>query len=436
MQVRHKLSLIIVALVATLSLTASAWAATPANHWGLLRGEVTVISGASMTLQTPTTEITLLTDDRTVFDVPGVANATLNDLHSGDFVIVRAVRDSEGQPLARRVAVIPNGSLEDQLLKGIVAQVEGDTLRLRTGHGQVTVTTDASTVLFIPGVEEPSMTDLTVRMPLIALGQWTNASTETFHASALAVVPERIIEAHSVKGELSAVEDTVLLLSVENDEGQTQEVRVQTTDQTTFRVAGIENATIDDLNTGDTILAAGHWADDGDFVAKKVAVLPVKRSRVAMHGRVTAVGQDSLTLDTLYHGEVTLLITEQTRFRILGDPDPGLEDMAVGDQAGAIARQDEHGNLVASVVARLPKKLRDHSVRGQVTAIEGTTLLLETADGPVTVETDAATRYRIPGDDDPSLDDLTIGDTLIAAGHWLEDGIMQALVIGKVRPRA
>jgi hypothetical protein len=105
----------------------------------------------------------------------------------------------------------------------------------------------------------------------------------------------------------------------------------------------------------------------------------------------------------------------------------------VGDRVGVIGYRDREGNLVARGVGKLPEKVRLRIVRGEVTDIEGTTLKIDTSDGPVTVHTDENTRFRIPGDDDPGLDDIAVGDQIGAAGWWNDADSLQARVVGKLR---
>jgi len=397
---------------------------------GLLRGKVTAIAGDWLTVQTPRAEVTLLTDEETVFEVPGIKDATLDDLASGDFVVLRAVRSEDGAALARHVAVIPDGSLEDETLRGIVSAVEDTTFQLRTRRGKVTVVTDGNTVFRIPNVEDATAADLNKKMPVIVLGQYTEDG-QAFDASAVAVIPGRIIRRHVVRGELTAIEGDTLVLATGRDGHE--EKRVQTTDETTFRVPGIEDASISDLKAGHRIVALGYKGENEDFFAKGVAVVPWRPRRVVVRGQVTAVGDSSLTLETPHHGELTFIITNETRFRIPGDDDPGLDDIAVGDHVGVVGYRDRDGNLVARGMGKLPEKARGHIIWGEVTGIEGTTLQVDTAKGPVTVHTDENTRFRIPGDDDPGLDDIAVGNQIGAAGRWNEDGSLQARLIGKPR---
>lgn len=429
MKRRQKLGLAALTLILTLGLAATVQAAEPEARGRLMRGEVTAIANEALTVQTPNDEVTLGVDEATIFQIPGVENPTLDDLNVGDFTVILAARDESGEHVARHVLVIPDGCLKDRVLLGIVSEVNGATFQLRTGRGKVLVTTDAHTLFWIPGVKEPTAADLAARMPVIVTGQFQGES-ETLHASAVAAIPGRVLKRHAVRGDLRAVEGDTLVLT--NGDETT---RVRTTDETAFRVPGVENATIDDLNEGDPILALGNKDENGDLDAKIVSVMPPRLRRVKMRGEVTAVGDASLALETPQQGEVTLLVSKETRFRVPGVEEPGLDDIATGDHVAAIAYENPDGDLVALAVGVLPEKLRGHAVRGEVTAIEGATLQIDAPRGQVTVHTSEDTRFRVPGVEAPTLNDLSVGDAVAAAGRWNEDGSMQALVVGVLPAR-
>ena len=59
-------------------------------------------------------------------------------------------------------------------------------------------------------------------------------------------------------------------------------------------------------------------------------------------------------------------------------------------------------------------------------AIEADQLVLGTLHSPVTVLVDGETKYRVPGVDDASLDDVTPGAAVGARGTWNEDGTLHA----------
>lgn len=433
MKRQYRFVLAVLISMLTLGLATTAWAAEPETRGGLLRGEVTAIGEDSLTVQTPRAEVTLLTDEEAVFDVPGVEGATLDDIAAGDFVIVRVVKGEEGTLLARHVTVIPGGSLDDEVLFGVVASVDGTTFQLQTRQGKVTVNTGEDTVFRIPNVENPTVADLKERMPVAVLGQYDSADDRVFHANAVAIIPRRIVKRHVVRGDLIAIEDTTLVLTAGHDGNE--ELRVQTNDETTFHVPGIKDATLDDLNVGDRIVALGHKGNDGTFIAKSVAVVPKRPRRVIVRGKVTAVGDSFLTLETPRQNEVKVLITDKTQFRIPGVPDPDLDDIAVGDRVVVIGHRDQDGNLVAKGVGKLPKNVQGHIVRGEVTAIEGRSLEVTTEDGSVMVHTDENTHFRIPGVRDPGLDDIAVGDFVGAAGRWNEDGSLEARLVVKPRQR-
>jgi len=349
MKLGYKLLLSILTLTLFLGLTTTAWAADSEAQGGLLRGVVTTIAGDSLTVQSNRAEVTLLTDDETAFEVPGIKDASLADIATGDFVVIRAAR-SEAGPLARHVSVIPDGSLKDRTMRGIISAVDGAKFQLRTRRGQVTVNTNENTVFRIPKVEEATAADLEEKMPVIVMGQYEQEE-QVFNASAVAVIPAKIVKRHMVRGKLSAIEGDTLVLTTGRETEQEQ--RVQTTDETTFRVPGIENATIDDLSEGDPILALGRKDENGEFAAKSVAVIRRRPRRVIVRGEVTAVSDDSLRLKTDHQGEVQIIITENTRFRIPGVQDPGLDDIAVGDRVGVVGHKDDKGNLVATGIGKL-----------------------------------------------------------------------------------
>ena len=66
---------------------------------------------------------------------------------------------------------------------------------------------------------------------------------------------------------------------------------------------------------------------------------------------------------------------------------------------------------------------------GQVTAIEDTTLTVKTPDGERRVMTDAETRFRIRGVENPTIADVKVGDYLLAKGESDSTGVFMAKAI-------
>ncbi len=348
MKLRNKLLLTILALILFLGLATTAWAAEPTANGGLLQGQVTALTEGCLTVQTRKDEVTLLTDEQTVFEV-------LDDLAVGDFVVVHVVRGEEGTALARRVVVIPNGSLEDKVLRGIVTAVDGETFQLRVRRGEVTVATDENTLFRIPNVEQATVADVKPKMPVAVMGHVKKDGQQAFSAKAVFVIPGNILRQHTVQGKLTAIEGDTLVLATRGSDGD-EEMRVQTTDGTTFRVPGVQEATLADLNEGDPIVALGGKDESGDFVAKTVAVARRQPLRVILNGEVTGVGDSSFTLQMPCRCELTVTVTDETRFRIPGNDDAGLDDIAVGDMVIVAGRWNQDGSLQAGTIGKLPQR--------------------------------------------------------------------------------
>ena len=65
-------------------------------------------------------------------------------------------------------------------------------------------------------------------------------------------------------------------------------------------------------------------------------------------------------------------------------------------------------------------------VRGRAIRVETKQFVLGTPRGPVTVVADDETRVRVPGVDEPSLDDVKTGAMVGAPRAWNEDGTLRA----------
>ena len=71
-------------------------------------------------------------------------------------------------------------------------------------------------------------------------------------------------------------------------------------------------------------------------------------------------------------------------------------------------------------------------LRGQVTAIEGTTLTVKTPDGERQVTTSDETRFRIRGVENPTIADVKVGDYILAGGEPDSTGTFVAKAIPRL----
>jgi hypothetical protein len=151
---------------------------------------------------------------------------------------------------------------------------------------------------------------------------------------------------------------------------------------------------------------------------------------------ITAIEGDTIGLLTR-RGDVRVLTSEETIFRIPGVEEPGIDDLEVRDRILVVGTWDAAQELftarAVTLIPRWPSHLR--FLRGEVTGIEGRTIVLNALQGEVAVLTDGDTLFRIPGVEEPGLDDLRIGDKvgiLVARG---EDGGLLAKVVIVRRPQ-
>jgi len=147
--------------------------------------------------------------------------------------------------------------------------------------------------------------------------------------------------------------------------------------------------------------------------------------RFLLHGQVLAIEAPALKMKTPA-SEQTVLTDENTRFRVPGVETPSLSDVHVGDHVVIRGERQEDGSLLASGIGVVTKRdMRRNTRRGRVEAIGERFLTLATPDGELIIRVNERTRYRIRGVEDPTLEDIHIGDVVMALGrpdgrgHWI-----------------
>jgi len=306
---------------------------------------------------------------------------------------------------------------------GRVTGISGHALTVQTRSGEeVQVVTGEETIFRVPGVEAASIKDISVGDVVIAVGTWSGT---TFHAR-LVGVPPNAAQRGKVGGQVSSVEGSSIVVNTLSGETAT----VHTDADTAFRIPGIEEPGLDDIQPGDLIGAAGAWNDDGSLQAAVVAVPREAERHRRQSGDVTAIEGTTLTVRTGRGMEVALATDGETAFHAPGVEDAALSDLEVGDRV-TVEVWTREGSLYAKTVVVWPEQ--PARVIGRVTSIEGATLVLETRRGAVQVLTDGGTLFRIPGAEEATLADIEEGDAVACGGEWEGEDSFRALVVATKR---
>jgi hypothetical protein len=395
----------------------------PARQGALVYGLIEEIEGETLSLATPLGTVTLITDANTRFRIPDVEDPGLDDLAVGDTVGAAGWWENDSNTFhAFGVARLePDRAFP---LAGTLTDIGDDTLTVETRRGLATVHVDGETVYRIRDVEEPGLDDLKVGMRVIVKG--TLNADGSLQGQVVAVLwvgprPARL------RGEVLAVDgDTFTVRTARG-----RQITVLTDEATEFRVPGVENPSIDDLQVGDKVAGGGVVEEDGTARAVLVVVLPEEVARLG--GEVSAIEGTTLVLETR-GGQVNVLTDDETIFRIPGVEEPTLGDIEVGNPVIAAGTWEDEATFHAvGVGVGGRREGQPGVVRGRAIRIGSDSLIVGTPRGPVTVLVDDETQYRVPGVDDPGLDDVGIGALVGARGAWSESGALEATGVAVLR---
>ncbi|MBN1811765.1 MAG: hypothetical protein JXA14_08010 [Anaerolineae bacterium] len=351
-----------------------------------------------------------------------VAGATILSLALGSVGVAAVLPD---QPVAEGAI---DGARVPQRFRarayGAIESIDGGTLKVSTPAGPVDFITDVNT-LFFADKERVTLGDLAVGDVVGALGWWEEGGG-AFHAFAVAKLAEgrlfpvagMLIE---IDGDTLTVETARELLTTVHVDGETE-----------YRIRGVEAPGLDDLEVGMRVVARGTLNPDGSLQAQVVGAEKAGPRQARLRGEIIAIAGDTLTI-RMEKREIVVQTDETTEFRIPDVENPTIADLEVGDRVAGEGVIEEDGAAYAALVIVLP----DDAARltGKVTDIEGTTLVVRTAGGTVNVLTDGDTVFRIPGVEGPGLDDVKVGDQIVAGGSWEDELTFHAIGVGVVGGR-
>lgn len=145
-------------------------------------------------------------------------------------------------------------------------------------------------------------------------------------------------------------------LSLKTDDGWTRTITVTSSTKLT---KGGNAIALGDIKTGDRIRFRETRNADGTFAIQAVEVVVP-----TVVGKVTAKTADSITVQSLGGGSVTIHVNGSTTYRVAGKANAGLGDIVVGDIVGAQGQKRGDGSLDATTVRAAPKPGRWFGGRG------------------------------------------------------------------------
>jgi len=205
-------------------------------------------------------------------------------------------------------------------------------------------------------------------------------------------------------------------LALRTVDGWTRTITV--TDATTITKGGAD-IELSALAVGDRIVFRQTQNADGTFTINAIEVVV---PRVA--GTVTAVSGNTVTIQGRDGLTWTITLTDSTTYR-LGSGAGSRSDLTVGDEILVAGAQGTGNALTATtVVIRVPH------IAGQVTAKSGNTLTIQRRDGTsITVNVDADTTYQVPGVENATLENITVGMVVAIEGTQTSDGSIDATAV-------
>lgn len=212
-----------------------------------------------------------------------------------------------------------------------------------------------------------------------------------------------------------------------------QRLDVFVSSSTRFRSPDGSLQGLDDVEVGMHVLAAGRRVAGG-LAARLVADLS-QHDRPDLNrfaGEIIRIEADGrhFVLRNAAGEELTLTVTDASRFHKPNAEISGLADLEIGMHALTVYRVDGDANLALRVLVRgridRPDRPRpDIRVRGHIRAISSTSVTIESLEGrSVTMAITEDTVLRGGGDGG-----LDVGDAALAAGTELEGGRIAALLV-------
>ena len=367
-----------------------------------LEGVVTAASADQLTVRTATADRDVKLNSSTVVKLNG-QKSTTDTIQAGDKVEVKASKGADGTLTALEVDVE-----NDMDVTGVVQSISATELTITTKNGDATFTLTEDTVVLLHGVR--TSTD-TIKVGDKVEVHWVAGDGDTRVA--------RMINLHTdvkeVEGIVTEISDTSM--TVQPHQGG-DPVIIAITPDTVVRFAE-RQTNVDTIRVGSKVEVKTLLDANGVLTALFVEVHN-PNDLDEIKGVVTAVGTDSITVDTGTGDPVVITVNGDTIVRVNGQT-ASLSDVKVGDKVEVDATSD--GTTFTAVRINVENDdERFTEVKGSVTTLTGSVLTVQTKNGPVDVSLTSSTTFR-----GGSVADLTPGTEVEITAKRNSDDSLEAL---------
>ena len=311
-------------------------------------------------------------------------------------------------------------------VRGKVESKSESSLALTTREGDIIISVHPDTRYWVQGVEHPTLDDVQIGDVALVLG----SKDEFGNMTALAVLVVPPVPVGALRGGVAAIEGQTLVVATRGEEKE-----LLTDKDTQFRVPGVEEATLADIQVGDRVFILGGMDVGGTLLARLVALIPEGAvGPISARGRVTAANDESLTVQ-IGDNVATVIIEEDSHLYVPGTEDATLTDISVGDWVLAVGRPTGLCQMTAMAVGVLPAvPIHRFAVRGEVEGIKDSVITVQSAEGENRlILIDDGTRLIVAGVEEPTMANIHIGDGIGVLGVPAEDNAILARLIF-VRP--
>lgn len=323
----------------------------PQNVAQAVYGEIIVLGVDSLTVENPSGEqIVFLVDDNTRYRSRNMDQPNFEDLHEDTKVAIYSRPSNENKSLARMIILLPEdfkpGQWASIRTRGEITNVDTTAMSfsVQSQDGEeLSFSVDDETRFFgqVAGIG-----DLQIGWQ-VAVGGTENDDGRYLAKLVGSVDLKNTRTRTGMINEVNLSADSFTLITRQDDE-----FTVTVDENTRYRSRDGQIQDLENLEQGMVAIAVGVSQEDGSFLAARVAAgneddLP--NFDVKIGGTISAIGEDSITVQNRAGEETTFTVDAETRFQGRGSVS-SLDDFEVGIVALVGGFENGDGNPAAKLV--------------------------------------------------------------------------------------